>query len=181
MNQPGPAGCLSDLVTGWRQVGCRSIVRQLHTAGMTATAAMHHLPLPFLTHRRFMTSLSFPRLALVLGLLGGGAAISAGTALANPLWPGGVASSWRPNPSPHFGWVQAQRAWADQSYRQTQWRLDQLEQCLGRARQRWDNDQCLRRDLQARERQWQRDQQEWQAKLPWRPGLGSSSGSSHLF
>jgi hypothetical protein len=77
--------------------------------------------------------------------------------------------------------VQAQRAWADQSYRQTQRRLDQLEQCLGRARQRWDNDQCLRRDDQARERQWQRDQQEWQAllrsqastaQLPWRPGMG---------
>jgi hypothetical protein len=127
-----------------------------------------------------MISLSFPRLALVLGLLGGGA-ISAGAVLANPLWPGGVVSSWRPNPTLHLGWVQAQRAWVDRSYRQTQWRLDQLEQCLGRARQRLDSDQCLRRDEQARERQWQRDQQEWQglmrrqgstAQLPWRPGLG---------
>lgn len=127
-----------------------------------------------------MTSLPFPRLALVLGLLGG-AAVSAGTALANPMWPGGVVSPWRANPGLQRGWVQAQRAWADQSYWQTQRRLDQLEQCLGRAGQRWDNDQCLRRDEQARERQWQRDQQEWQAlmrrqdstaQLPWRPGLG---------
>jgi hypothetical protein len=127
-----------------------------------------------------MTSLPFPRLALMLGLLGVGA-VSAGTALANPTWPGGVVSPWRPNPGLQLGWVEAQRAWADQSYRQTQRRLDQLEQCLGRARQRWDNDQCLRRDAQARERQWQRDQQEWQAlmrredataQLHWRPGLG---------
>ena len=127
-----------------------------------------------------MTSLPFPRLALMLGLLGVGA-VSAGTALANPTWPGGVVSPWRPNPGLQLGWVEAQRAWADQSYRQTQRRLDQLEQCLGRARQRWDNDQCLRRDAQARERQWQRDQQEWHAlmrredstaQLPWRPGLG---------
>jgi len=127
-----------------------------------------------------MTFLPVSRLALVLGLLGGGA-VSAGAALANPLWPGGVASPWRPNPGLQRGWVQAQRAWADQSYRQTQRRLNQLEQCLGRARQRSDNDQCLRRDEQARERQWQRDQQEWQAlmrrqgataQLPWRPGLG---------
>jgi len=127
-----------------------------------------------------MTSFPFPRLALVLGLLGGGA-VSAGTALASPLWPGGVVSPWRPNPGLQLGWVQAQRAWFDQSYWQTQRRLDQLEQCLGRARQRWDNDQCLRRDEQARERQWQRDQQEWQAllrrqgstaQLSWRPGMG---------
>lgn len=127
-----------------------------------------------------MTSLSFPRLALVLALLGGGA-VSAGSALANPLWPGGIESPWWANPGLNRGWVQAQRHWVDQSYRQTQRRLDQLEQCLGRARQRWDNDQCLRRDEKARERQWQRDQQEWQAlmrrqgstaQLPWRPGMG---------
>lgn len=108
-----------------------------------------------------MTSLPFPRLALVLGLLGA-AALSADTALANSMWSRGVASPWRPNPAPQLVWVQAQRTWADQSYRQTQRRLDQLEQCLGRVRQRWDIDQCLRRDEQARERQWQRDQQEWQ-------------------
>ena len=127
-----------------------------------------------------MTFLPFPRLALLLGLLGNGA-VSAGTALANPMGPGSVVSPWRPAPALQLGWVQAQRAWADQSYWQTQRRLDQLEKCLGRARQRWDNDQCLRRDEQARERQWQRDQQEWQAlirrqdssaQLTWRPGLG---------
>ena len=63
---------------------------------------------------------------------------------------------------------------------QTQWRLDQLDRCLSSARERWDNDQCLRRDEQARERQRRRDQQEWQllmgrqgftAQLPGRPGL----------
>lgn len=127
-----------------------------------------------------MTSLPFPRLALLLGLLGGGA-VSAGTALANPLWYGGGVGPWRPNPDLNLDWVQAQRVWADQSYWATQRRLDQLEQCLGRARQRRDNDQCLRRDAQARERQWQRDQQEWQtlmrrqgstAQLPWQLGLG---------
>lgn len=122
-----------------------------------------------------MTVPPLPRLALLLGLLSGGA-FGATTALANP---------WRPNPTPHLGWVQAQRAWADQSYRQTQQRLDQLEQCLSRARQTWNRDQCLRRDEQARERQWQRDQQHWQVLLrrhtahanaiaptPWRPLVG---------
>ena len=118
-----------------------------------------------------MTTPLLPRAALLLGLLGGG--LSAGAGLANP---------WRPNPNPnpglHLGWVQAQRAWADQSYRQTQRRLEQLEQCLGRASHRWDADRCLRRDEQARQRQWQRDQQDWQslqqrqgaiAQQPWRP------------
>ena len=122
-----------------------------------------------------MTVLSLPRMALLLGLLSG-SAFSASAALANP---------WRPSPAPQLGWVQAQRDWADESYRQTQRRLDQLEQCLGRARQRWDRDQCLHRDEQARERQWQRDQQRWQALMrrhsqipyvttpqPWRPLVG---------
>jgi hypothetical protein len=126
-----------------------------------------------------MKTFLLPRLALVLGLLGSGA-VSAGSALADPQFSGRAVSPWTPNSGLQRGWVQAQRALADQSYRQTQWRLDQLDRCLSSARQRWDNDQCLRRDEQARERQWRRDQQEWQllmgrqdstAQLPWRPGL----------
>ena len=126
-----------------------------------------------------MKSFPLPRLALVLGLLSSGA-VSAGTALADPPFPGRAVGRWSPNLGHQRGWVQAQRALADQSYRQTQWRLDQLDRCLISARQRRDNDQCLRRDEQARERQWRRDQQEWQllmgrqgstAQLPWRPGL----------
>jgi hypothetical protein len=125
-----------------------------------------------------------PRLTLVLGLLGSGAisgVVSAGSALADPQLPARAVGPWHSNPGLHRGWVQAQRDWADQSYRQAQWRLDQLERCLSSARQRWDNDQCLRRDEQVRERQWQRDQQEWQvlmrrqasiAQLPWRSGPG---------
>lgn len=120
-----------------------------------------------------MTLLTLPRLALLLGLLGGGT-VGATAAQANP---------WRPSHAPQQGWVQAQRDWAEQHYRQTQRRLDQLEQCLSRARQRRDQDQCLRRDEQARERQWQRDRQSWQALIrrqtpyatgpqPWRPLVG---------
>jgi hypothetical protein len=126
-----------------------------------------------------MKSFPTPRLALVLGLLGSGA-VTAGSALADPQFSGRAVGPWTPNSGLQRGWVQAQRALADQSYRQTQWRLDQLDRCLGSARQRWDHEQCLRRDEQARERQWRRDQQEWQllmgrqdstAQLPWRPGL----------
>jgi hypothetical protein len=59
------------------------------------------------------------------------------------------------------------------------------------ARQRWDHDQCLRRDEQARQWHWQHDQQQWQVLLrrhslnstsyqpwpqpwsqPWRPVVG---------
>ena len=125
-----------------------------------------------------MKSFPLPRLALVLGLLGSGA-VGTGSALADPLFPGRAVGPWSSNSGLQPGWVQAQRALADQSYRQTQWRLDQLDRCLSSARQRWDNDHCLRRDEQARERQWRRDQQEWQllmgrqgstAQLPWRPG-----------
>ena len=127
-----------------------------------------------------MKSFPLPRLALVLGLLGSGA-VTTGSALADPQSPGGAFGPWSPNSGLTRGWVQAQRALADQSYRQTQWRLDQLDRCLSSARQRWDNDQCLRRDEQARERQWRRDQQEWQllmgrqdstAQLPGRLRLG---------
>jgi len=127
-----------------------------------------------------MKSFPLPRLALVLGLLGSGA-ISTGSALADHQFPGRAFGPWSPNSGFHRGWVQAQRAFADQSYRQTQWRLDQLDRCLSSARQRWDNDQCLRCDEQARERQWRRDQQEWQllmnrqgstAQLPGRLRLG---------
>lgn len=120
-----------------------------------------------------MTIHSFRRRALLLGLLSC-SAFGATTALADP---------WRLSPAPQLGWVQAQRSWADQSYRQTHQRLDQLEQCLSRARQAWSRDQCLRRDEQARERQWQRDQQLWQmlarrntatsyAPVPWQPLVG---------
>lgn len=131
-----------------------------------------------------MKSFPLPRLTLVLGLLGSGAisgVVSAGAALADSQFSGRRVGSWSPNSGPHWGWVQAQRAWADQSNRHTQWRLDQLERCLAGARQRWDQDQCLRRDDQARERQWRRDQEAWQvlmqrqtsaAQLPWRSGLG---------
>ena len=126
-----------------------------------------------------MKSFPLPRLTLVLRLLRSGA-VSAGSALADPKSSGRAVAPWGPNSGLQRGLVQAQRALADQSYRQTQWRLDQLDRCLSSARQRWDNDQCLRRDEQARERQWRRDQQEWQllmgrqgstAQLPWRPGL----------
>jgi hypothetical protein len=131
------------------------------------------------THFLAMKSFPLPRLALVLGLLGSGA-VSAGTALADPQFPGRAVGPWSPNSGLQRGWVQAQRALADQSYRQTQWRLDQLDRCLSSARERWANDQCLRRDEQVRERQRRRDQQEWQllmgrqgftAQLPGRPGL----------
>lgn len=127
-----------------------------------------------------MKSFPLPRLALVLGLLGSGA-VSVSTALADPQFPGRAVGPWSPYSGLQRGWVQAQRALADQSYRQTQWRLDQLDRCLNSARERWANDQCLRRDEQARERQRRRDQQEWQllmgrqgftAQLPGRPGLG---------
>ncbi|MEX1315814.1 MAG: hypothetical protein AB1Z22_01655 [Synechococcaceae cyanobacterium] len=129
-----------------------------------------------------MKSLPLSRILLVLGLLGGGA-LSADAALANPLVFGNAVRPWRPASAQQLGWVQAQRAWADQSHRQTHHRLNQLEQCLRRARQPLANEQCLQRDAQALELQWQRDQQEWQAlmrrfatpsavRLPWRPGLG---------
>lgn len=120
-----------------------------------------------------MPRLSRPRLALLLGLLGCGA-FSATAALANP---------WRPYQTSQLDWVQAQRDWADQSYQRTQRRLDQLEQCLSRARQSWDRDKCLRRDEQARELQWQREEQQLQSLMrrhstsadgrwPWRPLVG---------
>jgi hypothetical protein len=129
-----------------------------------------------------MKSLPLSRIALVLSLVGGGA-LGADAALANPLVTGTAGGSWRPGPGQHLGWVQAQRAWTDQSYRQTRARLDQLERCLTRARQPWATEQCLRRDEQVRAWQWQRDQQEWQVlmrrfstpsavQLPWQPGLG---------
>lgn len=110
-----------------------------------------------------MKLLSLTRPAALLGLLGAGA-LSGSAALANPWGPYG------PRHQQHQGWVQAQRHWADQSHRQHMLRLSQLEQCLERARHRRDQDQCLRRDEQARELQWQRDQQEWQALLRWQSG-----------
>lgn len=120
-----------------------------------------------------MPRLPRPRLALLLGLLGCGA-FSATAALANP---------WRPYRTSQLDWVQAQRDWADQSYQRTQRRLDQLEQCLSRARQSWDRDKCLRRDEQARELQWQREEQQFRSLMrrhstsadsrrPWRPLVG---------
>lgn len=116
---------------------------------------------------------TLPRPAALLGLLGAGA-LSTSTALANP-WqagpgPYGPQHGWQhgwQHGQQHLGWVQAQRHWADQSHRQHMLRLNQLEQCLNRARHRRDHEQCLRRDEQARERQWQRDQQEWHALLRW--------------
>lgn len=111
-----------------------------------------------------MSVLSLPRMALVLGLLGSGT-VGATAALAAP---------WRAHPASSPTWVQAQRTWADQSYRQTQRRLDQLEHCLRGARQRWDHDQCLRRDEQARRWQRQHDHEQWQV-LWRRHGVNSSS------
>lgn len=115
-----------------------------------------------------MPSLPFFRLALVLSLFGGSAYAG----------PASLANSWRSEPVPQRNWVEVQREWAEQSHRQTQRRLDRLDQCLSRARQRWEYDQCLRRDDLAREWQWQRDQQRWQtlvqqyvpqaqARTPW--------------
>jgi hypothetical protein len=130
-----------------------------------------------------MKFLPISRIALVLSLLGG-SALGAEAALANPLVAGNAVGSWRPGSSQHLDWVRAQRAWTDQSYRQTRWRLDQLERCLTRARQPWATDECLRRDQQAQAWQWQRDQQQWQvlmrrfgapgssAQRPWQSGLG---------
>lgn len=100
---------------------------------------------------------------LLLCLLGAGL-LGSGTALADPM--------------PRYGWLEAQRSWAEQSYRQTQRRLDQLERCLERAHRPWAQERCLRLDEQAREWQWQRDRQEWQSlqrqrggslQLTWRP------------
>ncbi len=62
----------------------------------------------------------------------------------------------------HRDWLETQRARSEQAYQQTQRRLDQLQRCLGRSRQSADRDQCLRRDLEARERQWQAEQRDWQ-------------------
>lgn len=59
-------------------------------------------------------------------------------------------------------WLDAQRSRTEQAYQQALRRLDQLERCLDRSRRHQDRDQCLRRDLEARERQWQRDQRDWQ-------------------
>jgi hypothetical protein len=117
-----------------------------------------------------MTPPSPNRLALLLGLVGS-AAISGGAALAAP---------WIPPLEQHRDWLQAQRSWAEQSYQQTQRRLDRLETCLRWARRPRDEERCMSRDQEARERQWQRDQQEWQALaqgrgtspwVPWRPGF----------
>ena len=126
-----------------------------------------------------MKSFPLPRLALVLGLLGSGV-VSAGSALADPQFPGRAFGPWSPNSDLTRGWVQAQRALADQSYRQTQWRLDQLDRCLSSARERWDNVECLRRDEQARERQWRRDQQEWQLLMGRQDSTAQLPGRLHL-
>ncbi len=59
-------------------------------------------------------------------------------------------------------WLDFQRSRAEQAYQQTQRRLDQLERCLDRSRRSQERDQCVRRDLEARERQWLQDQRDWQ-------------------
>jgi hypothetical protein len=127
------------------------------------------------------------RTALLLCLLGG-SCLSLPAAQARPFELDSSASSYgtyapystaRSGGDRHRDWLEAQRARSEQAYQQTQRRLDQLERCLGRSRQSADRDQCLRRDLEARERQWQREQRDWQqlirrqgriAQLAWPPG-----------
>lgn len=91
--------------------------------------------------------------------------------------------SWplRPYPSSQLrDWVQAQREWTEQAYRQAQRRLDRLEACLDQARDRQAVALCQRRDERARDWQRQRDERAWQTLLErhgelrppsWRSGL----------
>lgn len=128
------------------------------------------------------------RAALLLCLLGGGC-LSLPAAEARPYGfdstdgPGygvyGPYSSARLSGDRHRDWLEGQRQRSQQAYWQTQRRLDQLERCLERSRQSSERDQCLRRDLEARERQWQREQRDWQqlirrqgrvAQLAWPSG-----------
>jgi hypothetical protein len=101
------------------------------------------------------------RLALLLCLLSG-TSLPVTAALARPSLPDSAYSTERSGSERHRDWLRAQRSRAEQAYEQTQRRLDQLERCLDRSRQGQERDQCLRRDLEARERQWQRDQRDWQ-------------------
>jgi hypothetical protein len=125
------------------------------------------------------------RLALLLCLLGG-TSLPVTAALARPAFPDTVddgaarLDNDRSASDRYRDWIGAQRSRAEQAYQQTQRRLDQLERCLDRSRQNSERDQCLRRDLEARERQWQRDRRDWQllirrqgriALLPWQADL----------
>ena len=102
------------------------------------------------------------RLALLLCLLGG-ATLPVTVTLAGPARADSYGlGSDRYGSDRYHDWLDSQRERAEQAYRQTQIRLDQLERCLDRSRQSQERDQCLRRDLEARERQWQRDQRDWQ-------------------
>jgi hypothetical protein len=124
------------------------------------------------------------RLALLLCLLGS-TSLPVTAALARPFAPNGFTSFdslerlQRAGSDRHRDWLDAQRARAEQGFRLTERRLDQLERCLERSRQSQERDQCVRRDLEARERQWQREQRDWQvlirrqgriAQLSWPPG-----------
>lgn len=101
------------------------------------------------------------RLLLLLCLLGG-TSLPITAALARPTLPDSLLLAERSGDDRHRDWLKAQRSRAEQAYQQTQRRLDQLERCLDRSRQSRERDQCLLRDLEARERQWQRDQRDWQ-------------------
>jgi hypothetical protein len=100
------------------------------------------------------------RLALLLCLLGG-TLMPVTAAVAWPSFPdtyrtdGGSGDRTR-------DWLDFQRFSAEQAYQQSQHRLDQLERCLDRNRRSQERDLCVRRDLEARERQWQQDQRDWQ-------------------
>jgi hypothetical protein len=118
------------------------------------------------------------RLALVLCLLGG-TCLPVTAAQLRPPAPGSLHLAARNSGDRHRDWLRAQRSRAELAYQETQRRLDQLERCLDRSRQRQERDQCLRRDLEARERQLLRDQRDWQllirrqgrtAQLPWPAG-----------
>ena len=100
------------------------------------------------------------RLTLLLCLLGG-TLLPVTAAMALPALPdtyrldGGSGDRTR-------DWLDFQRYRAEQAYQQTHRRLDQLERCLDRSRRSQERDLCVRRDLEARERQWQQDQRDWQ-------------------
>lgn len=117
------------------------------------------------------------RLALLLCLLGG-TSLPVTAALARPWAHEPYSIADRSSDDRHRDWLKVQRSQAQQAYLQTQRRLDQLERCLDRSRRSPERDQCLRRDLEARERQMQRDQRDWQllmrrqgrtAQLSWPP------------
>lgn len=100
------------------------------------------------------------RLALLLCLVSS-TSLPVTAALARPSLPDSLTSTDRGGDR-HRDWLRAQRYRSEQAYELTQRRLDQLERCLDRSRRSQERDQCLRRDLEAREHQWQRDQRDWQ-------------------